>query len=193
MSFFKRPNGKIPTLLQHSAIDFVTAIRCTGVSKFWRSAGVMSPYILGIDVGTTSIKAILLEKGSRAVVASHTLPTEADVVDNSGIKVSTLTRPNLWPAPACQMCDVDVSLLSSMAPQAKEQQTSRIIDALNRCVTLLPRDKLENVSSIGLSGQMHGVLFWKAKSGKTRCFLWEGRVVRHLAGLRLELLLNLSC
>lgn len=94
----------------------------------------MSPYILGIDVGTTSIKAVLLEKVSRAVVASQTLTTAADVVDNSGIK-------------------------------AKEQQTSHIIDALNRCVCLLPRDKLENVSSIGLSGQMHGVLFWKAKSG----------------------------
>lgn len=64
-----------------------------------------------------------------------------------------------------------------MTPQAKEQQTSHIIDALNRCVCLLPRDKLENVSSIGLSGQMHGVLFWKAKSGETHCFLSVFRVL----------------
>lgn len=55
----------------------------------------MSPYILGIDVGTTSIKAVLLEKVSRAVVASQTLTTAADVVDNSGIKVSTLMRQKL--------------------------------------------------------------------------------------------------
>lgn len=54
----------------------------------------MSPYILGIDVGTTSIKAVLLERGSRAVVASQTLPTAADVADSSGIKVSTLARQN---------------------------------------------------------------------------------------------------
>lgn len=54
----------------------------------------MSPYILGIDVGTTSIKAVLLERSSRAVVASQTLPTAADVADNSGIKVSDLTRQN---------------------------------------------------------------------------------------------------
>lgn len=52
------------------------------------------------------------------------------------------------------------------ATQAKEQHTGQIIDTLNRCVGLLPRDKLQHVSSIGLSGQMHGILLWKAKSGK---------------------------
>lgn len=55
----------------------------------------MSHYILGIDVGTTSIKAVLLERGSKALVASQTLPTAADVAGNSGIKVSILTRQKL--------------------------------------------------------------------------------------------------
>ncbi|XP_070774098.1 sedoheptulokinase isoform X2 [Enoplosus armatus] len=94
----------------------------------------MSTYILGVDVGTTSVKAVLLETGSRSVAASQTLPTTSDIIDNSGIK-------------------------------AKEQDTGRIIGTLNRCIGLLPGDKLQHVSSIGLSGQMHGVLFWKAKSG----------------------------
>ncbi|KAG8008261.1 Sedoheptulokinase [Nibea albiflora] len=94
----------------------------------------MSTYILGIDVGTTSVKAVLLETGSKAVAASHALPTSSDIDDNSGIK-------------------------------AKEQHTGRIIDTLNRCISLLPADKLKHVSSIGLSGQMHGVLFWKAQGG----------------------------
>ncbi|GAA6218401.1 sedoheptulokinase [Lates japonicus] len=94
----------------------------------------MSTYILGLDLGTTSVKAVLLETDSRAVVATHALPTASDIIDNSGTK-------------------------------AKEQDTVRIIDTLNRCVGLLPRDKLQHVNSIGLSGQMHGVLFWKAKSG----------------------------
>lgn len=53
------------------------------------------------------------------------------------------------------------------ASQAKEQETGRIIDTLNRCIGLLPRDKLQHVVRIGLSGQMHGVVFWKAKSGTT--------------------------
>lgn len=94
----------------------------------------MSTYILGVDVGTTSVKAVLLKTGSREVAASHALPTTSDIIDSSGIK-------------------------------AKEQDTGRIIDTLNRCIRLLPRDKLQHVSSIGLTGQMHGVLFWKAKSG----------------------------
>ncbi|XP_056252478.1 sedoheptulokinase [Seriola aureovittata] len=94
----------------------------------------MSTYILGVDVGTTSVKAVLLETDTRAVTASHALPTTSDIIDSSEIK-------------------------------AKEQDTGRIIDALNRCIGLLPRDKLQHVSSIGLSGQMHGVLFWKGESG----------------------------
>nr|XP_040036055.1 sedoheptulokinase isoform X1 [Gasterosteus aculeatus aculeatus] len=94
----------------------------------------MSTYILGVDVGTTSVKAVLLETGSRSVAASHALPTLSDITDHSGIK-------------------------------AKEQQTGRIIDTLNRCIGLLPSDKLQHVIGIGLSGQMHGVLLWKARSG----------------------------
>ncbi|XP_029030562.1 sedoheptulokinase isoform X2 [Betta splendens] len=94
----------------------------------------MSSFILGVDVGTTSVKVVLLETGSKSLFASHTLPTESDIIDSSGIK-------------------------------AKEQDTVRIIDTLNRCIDLLPRDKLQHVVRIGVSGQMHGVLFWRAKSG----------------------------
>ncbi|KAM4545464.1 sedoheptulokinase [Odontesthes bonariensis] len=94
----------------------------------------MSNFILGLDVGTTSVKAILLAADSRTVAASHALPTAADTSDDKEIK-------------------------------AKEQDPGRIIDALNRCVGQLPRDKLQHVSSIGLSGQMHGVIFWKAERG----------------------------
>lgn len=91
-------------------------------------------YILGVDVGTTSIKVVLLGTGSRLVEESHTLPTTADISDHSGIK-------------------------------AKEQETSQIIDTLNRCINLLPGDKLQRVISIGVTGQMHGVLFWRAQTG----------------------------
>uniref|UniRef100_A0A3P8WCN0 Sedoheptulokinase n=1 Tax=Cynoglossus semilaevis TaxID=244447 RepID=A0A3P8WCN0_CYNSE len=54
---------------------------------------------------------------------------------------------------------------SGLQLQAKEQDTRAIIDTLNRCVALLPGDKLQSVRSIGVSGQMHGVLFWRAESG----------------------------
>ncbi|XP_061608565.1 sedoheptulokinase isoform X1 [Phyllopteryx taeniolatus] len=91
-------------------------------------------YILGLDVGTTSIKAVLLETESRSVAARQSLATTCDIADLNAI-------------------------------QAKEQNTVRILDTLNRCVGLLPGDKLQHVCSIGVSGQMHGVLFWNAQSG----------------------------
>lgn len=50
----------------------------------------MSTYTLGADLGTTSIKVVLLENTSRTVAASHTLPTASDIFDSSDIKVSPL-------------------------------------------------------------------------------------------------------
>ncbi|XP_072302700.1 sedoheptulokinase [Eucyclogobius newberryi] len=94
----------------------------------------MSTYILGIDLGTTSIKTVLLEFSSRTVVASYSMQTSSDIEDNSGTKT-------------------------------REQDTGRIIDTLNQCIQKLPANKLKHVTRIGLSGQMHGVLFWKAQSG----------------------------
>ncbi|KAM4726492.1 sedoheptulokinase [Anableps anableps] len=94
----------------------------------------MSNFILGIDLGTTSVKAVLLAADSRTVAADHSEPTAADLSDVRGIK-------------------------------AKEQDPSLIINAVNRCLDRLPRDKLQHVSRVGLTGQMHGVLFWRANSG----------------------------
>lgn len=48
---------------------------------------IMPSYILGLDVGTTSIKAVLLESGSRSVAASQSLATASDIADSNGIKV----------------------------------------------------------------------------------------------------------
>ena len=53
-----------------------------------KPAAVMPSYILGLDVGTTSIKAILLDRDSRCVAATHSIPTTSDISDSSGIKVS---------------------------------------------------------------------------------------------------------
>lgn len=59
--------------------------------------------------------------------------------------------------------------------QAREQDVSRIIQALNECLAALPRQQLRRVLGIGVSGQMHGVLFWKTGHGMlgprviTRC------------------------
>ncbi|PWS22535.1 hypothetical protein DKP78_17880, partial [Enterococcus faecium] len=45
------------------------------------------------------------------------------------------------------------------------QDPEKIIYTLNQCVTSLPREKLQKVVGIGVSGQMHGVVFWRAETG----------------------------
>lgn len=49
--------------------------------------------------------------------------------------------------------------------QGQEQDVSRIIQALNECLAALPRQLLQEVCGIGVSGQMHGVMFWKTDQG----------------------------
>lgn len=42
---------------------------------------------------------------------------------------------------------------------------NRIIQALNECLAALPQQQLRKVCAIGVSGQMHGILFWKTGQG----------------------------
>lgn len=84
----------------------------------------MSTFILGVDVGTTSVKAVLLETGSRAVAASHALPTTSDVIDNSGIKVSASTCHTSLPSSSViltLLCVCPVCTLATFPPHAGER------------------------------------------------------------------------
>ena len=49
--------------------------------------------------------------------------------------------------------------------QGQEQDVRRIIQALHECLAALPREQLRKVCGIGVSGQMHGVMFWKTGQG----------------------------
>ena len=49
--------------------------------------------------------------------------------------------------------------------QGQEQDVKRIIQALHECLAALPRQQLRKVCGIGVSGQMHGVMFWKTGQG----------------------------
>ncbi|XP_069766911.1 sedoheptulokinase isoform X2 [Narcine bancroftii] len=91
-------------------------------------------YVLGVDLGTSSVKVVLLEAESRALIDSQTQETRAEVSSPEG-------------------------------EQAREQDVGKIVSALHRCVTALPRDRLRRVARIGVSGQMHGVVLWKSKQG----------------------------
>ncbi|XP_012634765.2 sedoheptulokinase [Microcebus murinus] len=120
------------------------------------------PVTLGIDLGTTSVKAALLG-------AAPGNPSEFVVL-----------------ASCARAARAEVAAESTAAgPQGREQDVSRIIQALNECIAALPRQQLRNVEGIGVSGQMHGVMFWKTGqgcewTGGGAAPLFEPRAVSHL-------------
>uniref|UniRef100_A0A8I3NZE0 Sedoheptulokinase n=1 Tax=Canis lupus familiaris TaxID=9615 RepID=A0A8I3NZE0_CANLF len=94
---------------------------------------------LGIDLGSTSVKAALLE-----AAPGH--------------------PPGFVVLASCARA----ARAEAAAPQGQEQDVSRIIQALNECLAALPRQLLQEVCGIGVSGQMHGVMFWKTDQEKKR-------------------------
>ncbi|XP_074641143.1 sedoheptulokinase-like [Tubulanus polymorphus] len=91
-------------------------------------------YVLGLDLGTTSVKAALVDSVSKKTV-------------------HTLSR------------DTKAAIHSDLGSLGNEQDPGKIVTALQFCVSGLPKDKLLRVKKIGISGQMHGVVFWKASEG----------------------------
>ncbi|XP_032770047.1 sedoheptulokinase [Rattus rattus] len=98
------------------------------------------PVTLGIDLGTTSVKAALLE-------AAPGHPSGFVVLASCARAAGAETES------------------AAAGPQGREQDVTRIIQALNECLDALPPRQLQRVRAIGVSGQMHGILFWKAGQG----------------------------
>ncbi|CAG9817419.1 unnamed protein product [Phaedon cochleariae] len=99
----------------------------------------MNTYILGIDIGTTSVKVCIVNIKTDVVEAQHIKDTQSNIPSDTG-------------------------------HGGNKQDISKIISALNLCVSKLPKQLLQEVSKIGICGQMHGVMFWKNEETKTA---WE--------------------
>ncbi|XP_062815675.1 sedoheptulokinase isoform X4 [Anolis carolinensis] len=99
-----------------------------------------SPCVLGIDLGTTSVKAVLMEEAQSgpAVIASATEATGAAIQSQE-----------------------------ASGPKRGEQDVVRIVSALDACLGRLPPLALQRVTRLGLSGQMHGIVFWTSGRGCT--------------------------
>ncbi|KAI6074394.1 sedoheptulokinase [Aix galericulata] len=100
-------------------------------------AGSEASCVLGIDLGTTSVKAALLVGTGRGHVVAASCSRETQAHASS----------------------------LEAGPQGMEQNVRRIITALNECLAALPQQQLQRVSHIGISGQMHGIVFWKRDQG----------------------------
>jgi hypothetical protein len=106
--------------------------------------------ILGLDLGTTAVKAVLLRVqasggGEPELLASSTRVTEAYCVDPSG-------------------------------PFKREQDPLRILEAVRQALLGLPHALLASASACGLCDQMHGCLLWSAADPvgtATRLVTWE--------------------
>ncbi|XP_067422142.1 sedoheptulokinase isoform X3 [Emydura macquarii macquarii] len=92
---------------------------------------------LGIDLGTTSVKAALVVGTEQGQLVTQSCSRETQAQADS-------------PAAGAQGMEQDVQI---------------IIEALNECLVALPQEQLQRVSHIGISGQMHGVVFWKTNQG----------------------------
>ncbi|XP_052545145.1 sedoheptulokinase isoform X2 [Tympanuchus pallidicinctus] len=99
--------------------------------------GPDSVCVLGIDLGTTSVKAALLVGTEQGQVVAESCSRETQAYTSS----------------------VEAGL------QGMEQDSGRIIRALNECLAALPQQQLQRVSHIGITGQMHGIVFWKRDQG----------------------------
>ncbi|XP_049658996.1 sedoheptulokinase isoform X1 [Accipiter gentilis] len=103
-----------------------------------KAAGRPAPAcVLGIDLGTTSVKAALLMGAEQGQVVAESCSRETQAYTSS----------------------------LEAGPQGMEQNVRRIVRALNECLAALPQQQLQRVSHIGISGQMHGIVFWKRDKG----------------------------
>lgn len=90
----------------------------------------MSSYVLGIDIGTSTVKVVLTEteRGTVSQEASQALPSEhAEVPDITG---------------------------------AQERKVADILCCLEKVMKPLDASKLECVCAVGVCGQMHGCVLW---------------------------------
>lgn len=98
---------------------------------------VKSIMLLGIDIGTTSVKVCLRESSFQSQRS-----------EIHQIRKQTKTE----------------AYVSTGRPERAEQDVNLILLALERTLSEFPTKLLSNVTHIAVCGQMHGCMLWKAKS-----------------------------
>lgn len=93
----------------------------------------VSELILGIDVGTSTVKGTLVDRESHEVVEKQSEPTLAQLSSQS----------------------------SGGGVEKDEQDVSSIVKAMELLLSRFSPHNLKRVKGIGISGQMHGVILWR--------------------------------
>lgn len=89
-------------------------------------------FVLGIDVGTTSVKTCLCHTDSGKIVQPNWLATKASLPDPDRVA------------------------------RANVQDPFKIFHAVQTCVRQYPSTMLSRVARITICGQMHGIVFWRS-------------------------------
>ncbi|KAJ8932734.1 hypothetical protein NQ314_014431 [Rhamnusium bicolor] len=108
----------------------------------------MDQYILGVDIGTTSVKVCIVNTKTSEVVAHQAKDTQSNIPSDVG-------------------------------SSGNEQDVSTIISALNLCVSKLPKQQLQDISKIGVCGQMHGVMLWNNDGERAWDMVEKDKSVRY--------------
>lgn len=107
-------------------------------------------YLLAIDIGTSTVKVALFEKGTL-----RTLSVRDPDRDRKADDVST-RKAHVTGTSASQL-------------QTCEQSAREIFSSVEKCISALDREKLSRVVSVGVCGQMHGCILWKSEES-----FWRG-------------------
>ena len=100
-------------------------------------------YLLGIDLGISTVKAVLVQRGSHVVIKEYSEPTLA-------LKLSSIEGGD-------------------------EQDITIIIGALERVMGKFSQKNLRNVTSVGICGQIHGIVLWR-----NGCMKLENGRINHI-------------
>ena len=134
------------------------------LSSVVKSDGANDFYTLGIDIGTTSIKTVIVH----SVAASTSAPPAAATpppASSSFHPLASSSPPSFshrilsWHG-----SEHEATLPASpSAPLNSEQDTSKLLLAICASIRSLPAEHRRKVEYVGVSCQMHGFVLWNDK------------------------------
>ncbi|KAL3656915.1 hypothetical protein V7S43_018124 [Phytophthora oleae] len=98
-----------------------------------------SPLLFGLDIGTTAIKCIVVKADNAQTVAVANVSLSDVVVPTRAGEEAVENRIGV-------------------------QNVDRVLLAVQRAVNLLPETARQRVASIGICGQMHGIVWWCSRA-----------------------------
>ena len=116
----------------------------------------MSPLVLGIDIGTTSVKVVIVCKETQQILANQSKDTQANVPSALGVEGNKQDVPKILSALHNCVSRLPKDLLRQVIIRYFFYPNKYNDHIIKSC-----QQKLQ-VESIGICGQMHGVTLWKS-------------------------------